>query len=165
MFFLSFLSPYTFLPNFTFPRILPLITETHCCVKWIFYFRVPLAQNSPKALALEENNVPTSTISQFLPPPQNPEGDQMTLQVWEGVRRMGMETSKDKVCPICSGPWKSCFLSPLPLLHHIPKITSMIFFFNLRIHFHFKKEEHGSLIRNSICLQEKGSWVWVSRIL
>ena len=70
MFFLSPLSPYTFLPNFTFPRILPLITETHCCVKWIFYFRVPLAQNSPKTLALEENNVPTSTISQFLPPPR-----------------------------------------------------------------------------------------------
>ena len=69
MFFLSPLSPHPFLPNFTFSPILLLVTETPCCVKWIFYFGVAFDQNSPKALALQENDVPACTTSRFSTPP------------------------------------------------------------------------------------------------
>ncbi|CAI9179883.1 unnamed protein product [Rangifer tarandus platyrhynchus] len=54
-------------------------TETPCCVKWIFYFGAAFDQNSPRALALEENNVPACTTSQFSAPPQSPAEDQTTL--------------------------------------------------------------------------------------
>ena len=89
MFFLSPLSPYPFLLNFTFPPILLLVTETPCCVKWIFYFGVAFDQNSPKAWhyrrIMYQPAPPVS--SQLLP--RAPAEDQTTLLVpwaWGGPR-------------------------------------------------------------------------------
>ena len=127
MFFLSPLSPYPFLLSFTFPLILLLVTETPCCVKWIFYFGAAFDQKSPKALALQEKNVPACTTSQFPAPPQSPNRRPDDSPGTLGVGRT--KTRIDQVCPILLWPLEILLLISSPIASpHCQNYLDNIFF-------------------------------------
>lgn len=117
------------LPNFHIsPGFSPFIAET--CAKWNFYFGVSFAQSSPQARALEGKNITVSTLRKFLTPPPALQDTPKSAESQDPGHGKVETRNLDKVCPICSGPWKFRFLSPLPLLHHIAKITSIIHILN-----------------------------------